>query len=114
MKKLVPESLNENKDWEESRDHLYNRTDYDAMEKDSADQLWRVSELDQDGRRAIRHWGIWRAASQDEARQYAADHYGNKEMVTTGFYEAREIEQSQLDEERERLERALASLKPMN
>lgn len=108
--------VNENNDWEQSRDHLYNRIDYDELEKESsgADLLWRVSELDQDGRRAIRHWGIWKAANADEARQLAADHYKNKEMVTTGFYEAREIEQSQLDEERQRLERAISDLKLMN
>lgn len=74
MKKLVRESLSNNR-------------------------FFKIVELDQDGRYVIDVLGIFSAANEKEARRLAAEKFNNEEIASTGFYEAREVTQSEIDEE---------------
>ena len=58
--------------------------------------LWRIEESG-DGRSVDNYWGVFKASSQQEARDLAAKHWKNKEMNTIGQYSAEPVTTSQLN-----------------
>ena len=113
--KRINEVLKEDaqvKEWQENRDHLYNRTDYDKL--DGGEKLlFKIDEVGDYGR-TIWTLGVFRAKNGDEARELAAEHFNNKEIVTTGFYAANEVSERELKKEVAELEKQIAKLKIIN
>ena len=50
--------------------------------------VFKIVELDKDGRYPIRLLGLVKAYTNKGAREKASDVFKNKEIVSTGFYEA--------------------------
>ena len=110
-KNIVKESLNE---W---RGEFEGDTPADqgarAARRDNAMRLFKVYEGDDYGR-AVRILGIFKATSEDEARELAAEKFNNKEIVTTGFYGADEISEEDLEDKKARLQSELDRLNVVN
>ena len=87
MKKIVRETLNEN----------------------AGQRLFRVYNTDDYGRETIL-LGIFQATSEKEAREKAAEKFNNREIVTTGFYDASEVSDEELEKEKKKLQIELAKL----
>lgn len=58
-------------------------------------KLYRVFEADDFGK-PTKYWGVFRATDTNEARDLASRYYNNPEIITTGFYSAREVTQGDL------------------
>ena len=58
-------------------------------------KLFRVFECDDYGH-PRKYFGVFKANDEMDAREIASKHYENEEMVTTGFYGAKEISMEQL------------------
>ena len=65
-------------------------------------KLFRVFESDDYGRPS-QYLGVFKAMDDKEARQKAARHYSNKDIVTTGFYGTEEVTTQQLEKEKAEL-----------
>lgn len=62
--------------------------------------LFRICELDMDGRHFRCYHGVFRASTKKEAREIAAKYYNNNDIVKTGFYYAERVTKQQLDKEK--------------
>lgn len=58
-------------------------------------KLFRVYERNDYGK-PIRYLGVFKADDEMDARMIASEFYQNKEILTTGFYGAKEITNEQL------------------
>jgi hypothetical protein len=63
-------------------------------------KLFRVYGVNESGKLSY-YVGVFKASSEEEARETAAKMYNNKEISDTGFYGAQEVNASQLAKERE-------------
>lgn len=76
------------------------------MKKDNFNKkeetLFRIYEIDDYGM-PTSYLGVFIANTKEDARKIASKYYKNKEIITTGFYKAKEITQKELDKEYEEL-----------
>jgi hypothetical protein len=75
--------------------------------------LFQINELNDNGR-AIYSLGIFRASSKIQAREIASKYYNNKEIITTGFYGASEINEKLIEIQKQNLLDQLAKLEVLN
>lgn len=69
--------------------------------------IFRIFQLDNDGRHEIRTLVLIDATSKNNARKRAASLLDNKEIYTTGFYDAIEISEDERQSEINKLQRML-------
>lgn len=62
-------------------------------------ELFRVFESDDFGR-AIVYMGVFKANSDEEALEKASKYYNNKEISSTGFYNAEKVTNEELTKEK--------------
>lgn len=63
------------------------------------EKLFRVCSVDTSGKPNT-YLGVFKANSKTHAREIASKHYENQEILTTGFYDAIEIDEEVLSMEK--------------
>ena len=79
-----------------------------------SEKLFLVHGVDDYGRDNGDHFGIWRASDKNEARKLASIKFDIEEMITTGFYDAEEVDEKYLTNKRNSLKKQLDMLEIMN
>lgn len=69
--------------------------------------LFKIIELDQDGKYPVKFYGLIEAICRTKAREKASVHFKNPEMLSTGFYDVVPFDYDEIEKKKRELRKEL-------